>query len=78
MKQYVVRVVKYFVYLVVIYITILSIAEMTGYLGAQEGSVAEILQSERGLVALAAMAALSFLYPRFGYLMLQLVSIIGL
>lgn len=68
MKQYIVRVVKYFVYLVVIYIAILSIAEMTGYLSAQEGSVAEILRSQRGVIALSAMAALSLLYPRFGYL----------
>ncbi len=71
MKQYMIRVVKYFIYLVVIYTAILSIAEMTGYLGAQEGSVANILRSERGLVALAAMAALSLLYPRFGYLKRQ-------
>ncbi len=71
MKQYMIRVVKYFIYLVIIYLAILNIAEMTGYLGSNEGTTYQILFSERGFAALAAMAALSLLYPKFGYLKRQ-------
>lgn len=63
-----IRVVKYFIYLVVLYSAILSIADMAGYLSEEPSNLNEIIHSEKGLVALAAMAALSLLYPRFGYL----------
>lgn len=62
-----IRVVKYFIYLMILYSAILSIADMAGYLNESGGSIYDLLNSERGMLAMAAMAALSLLYPSFGY-----------
>ncbi len=67
--KYIVRAVKYFVYLMILYITLLNLAALTGTMSLEgNSSVYGLIFGQSGRTMLYALIALSLFQPKFGFI----------
>lgn len=68
MNRYLIRAVKYFLWLTVLFVVIFMLLNMTGTANAEAGQgFKALLNSSRGITMLVVIVVLSALYPRFGF-----------
>lgn len=75
MKKYLIRSVKYFIALCVLYLAVMALMFLTDTsLLTPAETFRSLVRSTRGQVLIAAAVALSALYPRFGFISRQLAG----
>lgn len=65
MKTYLIRSLKYLLWLVILFVAIFTIMSLTGT--SREGALSEIFTTRRGVMMLCMIVVLALLYPRFGF-----------
>ena len=75
MKKYFIRAAKYFIYLSITWLLILSIMLATGYASFDAGNISEIFQTNNFGILLLIVFGFSAIYPKIGYVYKQVPKI---